>query len=304
MAPDFRPQFAGHETFPLRTLWLKKAYEAIRLGADKSIFTSPDAIVRFGVGKNMAQAMRHWSLATGIMIEQGSACSPSPLGSALLDGNGGSDPFLEHPASLWLIHLALAGSPEMTTTWFWAFNVFGNHAFDREALVRGLLDVARQRAWKRVAPVTIKRDVDCFIRSYVPRSRGSASEDAIEPILVELGIIRPSPIGDAFEFVRGPKPSLPDAIFAIALERFWRDSHREAKTLAAEAACYGRGSPGRVFKLDEESVVERLTRIAEITGGALEWSETAGMKQVVRRGDLDEIAMLRAGYGASWRNAA
>lgn len=301
---EFRPQFAGHETFPIRALWLKKAYDAVAPGADRGIFTAPDAIVRFGVGKNMAQAMRHWALASGFVTDSDAGIGPTPLGAALLDEANGLDPYLEHPASLWLLHLALAGTPEMSTTWYWAFNIFGSLSFDREALTRGLLALAAERGWKRVAPVTIKRDVDCFIRSYVSRARGGIVEDAIEPVLVELGLIRPSAIGDAFEFVRGPKASLPDAVFAIALDRFWQAAHDEAATLSVEAACYGRGSPGRVFKLDEDSVVERLIRIGDVTRGALNWSETAGLKQVVRKKPLDDVTVVRRAYRNDRRIAA
>jgi len=299
---EFRPQFTGHETFPIRALWLKKAFDAVADGGDKSIFTAPDAIVRFGVGKNMAQAMRHWLLASGFAQEDGANLLPTPLGVALLSDNG-LDPYLEETASLWMLHLALTGTPDMTTTWYWAFNIYGSLSFDREAMTRGLLQLAEQRGWKRVAPVTVKRDVDCFIRSYVSRSRGTIVEDAIEPVLVELGLIRPSAIGDAFDFVRGPKASLPDSVFAIALDRFWRATHFEASTLSIESACYGRGSPGRVFKLDEESVVDRLMRMADVTHGALAWSETAGLKQVVRKGDLDEATVLKQCYRTA-RSAA
>lgn len=292
----FKPQFAGHETFPIRALWLKKAFDAVVGGVDRGVFTAPDAIVRFGVGKNMAQAMRHWALASSFVTDSDTGMSPTPLGAALLDEASGLDPYLEHPASLWLLHLALAGTPEMSTTWYWAFNIFGSLSFDRDALTRGLLTLAAERGWKRVAPVTIKRDVDCFIRSYVSRTRGGIVEDAIEPVLVELGLIRPSAIGDAFEFVRGPKASLPDAVFAIALDRFWQAAHSEAATLSVDAACYGRGSPGRVFKLDEESVVERLIRIGDATRGALSWSETAGLKQVVRKRAIDEVTVVKHAY--------
>lgn len=301
---EFRPQFAGHETFPIRALWLKKGFDAVADGADRSIFTAADSIVRFGVGKNMAQAMRHWVLASGFVQDVEGWMSPTPLGDTLLNDRDGLDPYLEHPASLWLLHLALAGTPEMTTTWYWAFSVFGSLSFDRDALARGLLALAAERGWKRVAPVTIKRDVDCFIRSYVSRTRGVIVEDAIEPVLVELGLIRPSSIGEAFEFVRGPKASLPDEVFAIGLDRFWRASHGETATLSVEAACYGRGSPGRVFKLDEESVVDRLIRIGDITRGALNWSETAGLKQVVRRRALDEAAVLRQAFRTDRKLAA
>ena len=45
------------KTFPLRYGWLKKAYDAVRKSEDQAdngeVFSGPDAIARFGVGKNM-----------------------------------------------------------------------------------------------------------------------------------------------------------------------------------------------------------------------------------------------------------
>ena len=45
-----KPQFSGHETFPLRQLWLKKAFDAVQdrpyFGeAPKHIFADEEAIV-------------------------------------------------------------------------------------------------------------------------------------------------------------------------------------------------------------------------------------------------------------------
>jgi hypothetical protein len=62
-------QFSGHETFPLRQLWLRKAYDVLTTssGKTKGVFVDQDAIVRFGVGKNMVTAIKHWSLATEFM---------------------------------------------------------------------------------------------------------------------------------------------------------------------------------------------------------------------------------------------
>ena len=67
---DFKGQFSGHETFPLRHLWLRKAFDAVESGAPRTIFSSPDSIVTFGVGKNMALAIRYWALACGIIEEK------------------------------------------------------------------------------------------------------------------------------------------------------------------------------------------------------------------------------------------
>jgi hypothetical protein len=53
--PDFKGQFSGHETFPLRHLWLRKAHDAVKNAAQdpapRALFGEDDAIVRFGVGK-------------------------------------------------------------------------------------------------------------------------------------------------------------------------------------------------------------------------------------------------------------
>ena len=67
----YRPQLSGHETFPLRYGWLKKAFDAVRAtegdGDNRSVFTGEDAIARFGVGKNMVGSMRHWATASGVI---------------------------------------------------------------------------------------------------------------------------------------------------------------------------------------------------------------------------------------------
>ena len=53
--------------------------------------------------------------------------------------------------------------------------------------------------------------------------------------------------------------------------------------MAFESIAYGEGSPGRVFKLDEESVAERLFSLEEDTGGILSWTDTSGLRQVLRK---------------------
>lgn len=295
---DLRLQFAGHETFPLRLLWLKKAFDAVAYhGASRRTFQEQSAIALFGVGKNMALAMRHWALATGILADEGGALVPTPLARLLLDDQMGLDPFLEDPSTLWLVHAALAGAPEQSTTFFFAFNTLNQSVFDREGLVEVIHDLAKSRGARATAE-TVKRDVEVFLRSYTPRS-GDVSEDAAEPLLAELALIRESRLSGKFEFVRGPKPNLQDGVFALVLKRFWARWHPDAPTLSAEQASYGSGSPGRVFKLDEDSVMERLARIGDITSGAIIWTDTAGLRQVSltrKLAAIDDHALITASY--------
>jgi hypothetical protein len=99
--------------------------------------------------------------------------------------------------------------------------------------------------------------------------------------------------------VRGPKQSLSQAVFAYALVLYWQRWHKDSPTLSVETVAYGVGAPGRIFRLDEESVAFRLATIGEITGGALAWTDTAGLRQVVRREPLetfDVLALLGQAY--------
>ena len=97
---DYRPQFSGHETFPLRYGWLKKAVDAVRIAEvekeNLSVFSADDAIARFGVGKNMVASIRHWAIATGMVEEVSGRPKITPLGQQLFD-DGRLDPYMENP---------------------------------------------------------------------------------------------------------------------------------------------------------------------------------------------------------------
>lgn len=311
---DYRHQLSGHETFPLRYGWLKKAFDAVEAtetdSENKSVFLGDDSIARFGVGKNMVASMRHWGSAAGILEEaQGSPVIRTTQLGRLLFGSNGLDPYMEHPATLWLVHWHLAARPDKTT-WFWAFNHYPALTFEREHLFKGISKLAKDRAWSRVAPATVKNDVACFIRTYVPQqpSGQAGNDDALESPLTELGLIKAVGKRDGFRFVRGPKSTLGDGVFVWALLDFWSRYSKQAATLSFEAIAHSPGGPGRVFQFDENDVADRLAGLDEATKGRLRWSETAGLKQVVRDPNLNFEATLpyiEADYsGARRREAA
>ena len=284
---NYRPQLSGHETFPLRYGWLKKAFDAIdatETGANKAVFLDEDAIARFGVGKNMVTSIRHWASAVGVLAERPGVDSieTTELGRKLFRPDG-LDPFMEHPATLWLTHWQLAARPEKTT-WFWAFNHYPAVTFERENIVKGLTRLSEELDWSRVASTTIKHDVACFVRTYATQRQTTYSgiDDTLESPLSELGLIKATGRRDGFRFVRGPKSTLGDGVFAYALLDFWSRYAEQSATLSFEAIAHEPGGLGRVFLLDENDVADRLAALGDITNGALQWSETAGLKQVVR----------------------
>ena len=286
---DYHPQLSGHETFPIRYGWLKKAYDAVRdteetQDDNRHVFTGPDAIARFGVGKNMVASMRHWATVTGIIGDDADRrhIFTTTLGRQIF-GEGGLDPYMENPATAWLLHWNLCGR-DTKTTWFWAFHYFPSLFFEREALIQGIEKLAADRNWTRASVSTIKRDVSCFIRTYVALSpSGSGNyEDALESPLTELGLIKAMGRRDGFRFVRGPKPSLGLGVFAYAVTDYWERNFSAANTLSFEALTHEPGSPGRAFLLEENDMVDMLIGLEDVNRGVYRWSETAGLKQLIR----------------------
>ena len=290
----YRPQLSGHETFPLRYGWLKKTYDAVK-SAEKnedgvSVFTADDAIARFGVGKNMVASMRHWANAAGIITEKSGPPTTTSLGRLLFDDDVGLDPFMENPSTSWLIHWNLCSQPAKTL-WYWAFNHYPAITFHRDILLRHIAELAKDCRWSRASHATIKNDVACFVRSYVSDGpKGNTShEDSLESPLTELGLIRSREDRLGLRFVRGPKPSLGSGVFTFAVTVFWRRHSPLARTLSFEALAHELGCPGRVFQLDENDLMDRLYALEDSSHGRYTWSETAGLKQIVRDFEFDSF---------------
>jgi hypothetical protein len=296
-----KPSFSGHETFPLRQLWLLKAYREVDKFSPKtaplSVFSGEDAIVRFGAGKNMVSSIRHWALSTGMIeyAENQDGFSATPTGDMLLSEYG-LDPFGDSASTAWLIHWRLAGQGGKnfkSATWYWLFNHVTSPSFTRNDLNQAYATFLKDIEIK-ASPATLKRDIECCIKSYVPKADSKSMEEISEPVLAELGIIQSSG-NDSFEFRRGPKHTLTDHMFTLALNEFWNWHSPGTSTLSFEAIAHEYGSPGRVFKLDESSISERLSNIEQISGGMILWSDTAGMKQITRnrQPELDGIDSSR-----------
>lgn len=291
--------FSGHETFPLRQMWLKKAYDSTENGnfIAKSTFSDENAIAAFGVGKNMVASIRHWALACGVMREADDGFLVSKLASEILDDDG-LDPYAESPSTAWLAHWQLAGRCFRSTTWHWLFNHVTAPTFTRQELEEPLALYARALDPKhRLSATTISRDLETCLRSYAPRTAGGSPEDFAEPLLGELGLLQEVHKGQ-YAFRRGPKASLHNGVFAYALVDFWDRTAEGQSSLAFETLAYAEGSPGRVFKLDEESIAQRLISLSDFTGRKLEWTDSAGLRQVHRKplSKEDIKKMIRRAY--------
>ena len=275
--PDkIKPSFSGHETFPFRYTWLKKGVDAVT--TDSTVFTSDRATITLGVGKNMVRSIRHWCNTAGLIraMADRTHFQPTDLGRTIF-ADDGFDPYLEDTATLWLIHAQLAANANRATTWYWAFNVFAQNEFRKEKFATDLIDWTETKGTRRSSENSIKRDVDCFLRTYVPSrlTKSTILEDTFNCPLVELGLISDSADEMTYQFHRGPKDSLPTEVFAAAMTRFWESRFDDRNSLSLGEVADSAGSPGQIFKLDVDSVVHNLEEAEALTDGALRYDETA-----------------------------
>lgn len=302
MGNEIRYKFSGHQTFVFRYGWLEKGVQAV--AQDGTIFSAEDAMVRLGVGKNMVESIRHWCLVTQLVEtdtrkarKNGGALRVTEIGTRLL-GDKGWDRFMENDATLWLIHWFLVTNPSIGTIWQLFFAQFARPDFTRRELMDYIMAFVGRESLKAKESV-VGRDLDCFLRTYVamPRAKTLATpEETFSCPLLELNLIQLSPDGELYRFGIGPKPTLCPAVFAFALRQHFERARAGRNTMSVQECLYGDGSPGQVFKLDENSLLEYVERLEDVTDGAVIMDETAGLKQIYRKRDFDPFRMLQAHY--------
>jgi hypothetical protein len=293
--------FARHETFHPRYGWLRKAYEA---SADCAAFHDEDATTNLGVGKNMVRAIRYWGLAYKIIEEMPSESNPrlndvtrAPFGEQLL-GDGGFDPYLEEPGSLWLLHwMLLRRAPSCRAPSWWAiFNSPRSFEFTDTALIAELRRFCDEHPdlFGDVAHSSLEKDARCLLRMYGSVTQGrDLPEDSIDSPFAELDLIRPLP-GSRREFTinRGAKRNLPDAIVAWACLDFLRLRGDHNRVVSLNGLTQSPGSPGRAFALTESALSDALSRFTEAHVSAIGLTDAAGVRQLISpEADETELVM-------------
>lgn len=283
--------FSGHETFTLRSNWLKKAFDLIKDHPD--LFRRDDAFVLLGVGKNMAQSIRFWGRATGLFerTETGDM-QATALGAALL-ADDGWDPFVVTAAGRWLLHYQIVSNPHTAFTWYYTFNILKRGDFTIKSLGQNIINFINQKTNKNLSENTLNRDIDCMIRCYVrapARSAIQPLEEVAHCPLLDLNLMQILPDQSGYRLASGSQSDLPDALVVLAAFRQARRQQRA--TLSFNDLAYGECSPGRIFRLDEDSLLSRLFHFEEITDGLASYSDSGGIRQVIWR-DLDQSRLER-----------
>ena len=292
----YKPKFSGHDTFPFRYAWLTKIAHYLEEGDVKKIKEFEryklQTMSEFGVGLNMVKSMRHWSLVTKVCDKN---FELTDFGKFIFSKKKAVDPYLEKNETLWLLHWMIASDSSLTT-WFYLFNYHPSIIVNREQVTNELLQIGKFSKWKGISPNTIKRDVDCFIRTYlVSHKKGEITEDSIECPLAELGLLQQTYTKNEFELHKGPKSSLSQGIFEFALNDYWSKQNNQIITF--EKLMYDFGSPGKVFQLDEKSLEEYLDNMGQSFNKIFQFDKGAGgLRQISKIKDVRQSQLLSNCY--------
>lgn len=282
--PQLQAAFSRHETFHPRFGWIKKGFDCTC--RDKKVFMKDDATTILGVGKNMVRSIRYWCLAFKVLEdvqEKGGKVReihPTSFGTKLLAENGW-DPYLEDPASLWLLHWYLLKPSCIATTWYFTFAHFQRAEFSFDSLFLPLKEYVQQQFPKStIADSSLQKDISCLIHMYAPlKQRSTAIEDVLDSPFATLGLIQQESDGKHFSFHVGYKSNLPAEIIVAACLEFADHIGKGERTISIARLLYEEGSPGLLFKLTE-SVLCNAIEIVARKDQRIYLSDTAGLLQM------------------------
>lgn len=278
--------FSGHESFPCKSLWLKRGYDYVVAGND---FNSPDAVIGLGVGKNMVASIRFWLKAFGITDED----KPTWLGDYLFDDNNGKDRYLEDIATLWLLHFNLVFMEEATLykMFFCGLQKERTH-FEREQVLTYVkLRMVEAGKMTQFNPNTVKKDIGVLLQNYTLPRKPQSNED-YSSLMIDLDLIRQNAEGKGYFFNIDGKRKVTKEIFLYGLLKL---KEQEGDNTISFDTIQER--IGLLFCMQDYETIEILKTLAKEYSKFFSYSDVAGIRQIQFIKDLEVKQVLDNYYG-------
>ncbi|MCG9730946.1 DUF4007 family protein [Shewanella sp. Isolate13] len=274
---NFTAKFSGHQTFPLRYGWLYKYAET-----DTSKLNQVDELmVEWGVGKNMVEAIKYWARQAGAEQDIG------PY--SVVHSN---DPYLENIESLWIIHWLLCHDHLELTSIKVFFNYYNGLTVDRGVLFDFLqhlfskqnfiADTKKAQVLKAPSDSSLKKDLGVLFLMYTSSTSSKKTEDSFASPLSELGLIKQVD-KSSYSCELEERVTLSNEVFTFCVLEYFcylKERNKLARTLAFDSFLMAPGSPARIFRMSQSEVERRLDAVAKLTNGAIDWTDTQGLRQI------------------------
>lgn len=278
--------FSGHESFPCKSLWLKKGYDFVVAGND---FNSPEAVIGLGVGKNMVASIRFWLKAFGVIEND----EVTWIGNYLFDDAKGKDKYLEDIATLWLLHFNLVFSEEATL-----YNLFfcgvqrERTQFEREQVLTyvklKMVEVGKMTLFNAN---TVKKDIGVLLQNYTLPRKPQSNED-FSSLLIDLDLIRQNSEVKTYYFNVDGKRNVTKEVFLYGLLKL--KEQEGDNTISFETI---QERVGLVFCMQDYETINMLKQLADEYSQYFAYSDVAGIKQVQFTKDLNAKQVLDNYYG-------
>lgn len=281
--------FSGHESFPCKTLWLKKGYDFVKEQKD---FNAPEAVVGLGVGKNMVASIRYWYKAFGLSKDN----DANWLADYIFDTMTGKDPYVEDMGTLWILHFLLVytGEASIYNMFFSEFQI-ERRVFYKEQVIsfikRKMIEGGKGNLYNEN---TIKKDVVVLLQNYCLPKDSQSNED-FTTLLMDLDLIRQADKTDKedkkvyyYFNVDGKRQVIPE-IFLFALLTV---KNKSDNTVPYEVLY----ELGLMFCMDNLEVIDMLKLLSETYSDSLTYSDVAGIRQLQFTKQMDAKQVLDKYY--------
>lgn len=282
-----RYTFSGHESFPCKTLWLKKGYDFVVQGRD---FNRPEAVIYLGVGKNMVASIRYWLRVFG--LSEGD--QPTWLGNYLFDDANGKDKYIEDLATLWLLHFHLVFN-QFATLYHTVFCGYqkGHTQFDRDQIATyvklEMIEADKQSAYNEN---TVRKDIAVLVQNYALPRKAQSNED-FSSMLIDLDLIRQTAEGKGYYFNIEGKRKVEKEVFLYALLML---KEREGdNTLSYDTI---QDEIGLAFCMQDLETIEMLKLLSKDYSQYVSYNDNAGIRIVQFTNDIDKEQVLNDYYNA------
>lgn len=282
-----RYTFSGHESFPCKTLWLKKGYDFVVQGRD---FNRPEAVIYLGVGKNMVASIRYWLRVFG--LSEGD--QPTWLGNYLFDDANGKDKYIEDLATLWLLHFHLVFN-QFATLYHTVFCGYqkGHTQFDRDQIATYVkLEMIEADKLSTYNENTVRKDIAVLVQNYALPRKAQSNED-FSSMLIDLDLIRQTAEGKGYYFNIEGKRKVEKEVFLYALLML---KEREGdNTLSYDTI---QDEIGLAFCMQDLETIEMLKLLSKDYSQYVSYNDNAGIRIVQFTNDIDKEQVLNDYYNA------
>lgn len=275
--------FSGHESFPCKSLWLKKGYDFV---VQEKNFNDPNAVIDLGVGKNMVASIRFWLKAFDICEND----NASWLGHYLFDNQTGRDKYIEDLATLWLLHfhLIFCGEASIYNLFFCDFQR-EHSSFQREQIANYIkIKLIENGTPSIFNKNTITKDIGVLLQNYVLPRMSQSNED-YSSLLIDLDLIRQNSEGGGYFFNAEGKRKVTKEVFLYGLLKVMG----EDKSISYDAI---REQIGYIFCMTDIELIQMLKQLASDYSENLAYSDIAGIRQVQIIKELDPVQVLNDYY--------